>query len=70
MRIEPFLHVGLVLVFCRLIAEYVGDLAGLFVVAGGGWCMRWWGPTWDAEGVPVQAMLVGDVGRGPGEMGS
>ena len=70
MRIEPVLHVGLVLVFGRLIAEYVGDLAGLFVVVGGGWCMGRWGATWNAEGVPVQAMFVGDVGRGPGEMGS
>ena len=40
------------------------------MVAGGDWCVRWWGSTWNAEGVPVQAMFVGDIGRGPGEMGS
>ena len=39
------------------------------MIAGGDWCVRWWGPTWDAEGDPVQAVLVGDIGRGPGEMG-
>ena len=31
--------------------------------------MRWWGSTWDTEGVPVQAVLVGDVGGRPGEVG-
>ena len=68
MRIEPFLHVGLVLVFGRLISEYVGDLAGFFVVVRGYWCVRCWGPTWDSEGVPVQAVFVRDVGGRPGDV--
>ena len=70
MRVEPFLHVGLVLVFGRLISEYVGELAGLVVVVRGDWCVRWRGPSWNAEGVSVQAVFVGDVGGRPGEVGS
>ena len=31
---RTILHVGLVLVFSRLVSEYVGDLAGFFVIVG------------------------------------
>ena len=67
MRVEPFLHVGLVLVFSRLISEYVGDLAGFL----------WYFVDTDAcgAGVPpgirkefqyrrcLSEMLVGDLAR-------
>ena len=35
MRVEPFLHVGLVLVLSGLVFKYVGNLADLLVVGRG-----------------------------------
>jgi hypothetical protein len=52
-RMEPFLHVGLVLGFGGLIFEYVGDFADHIVIGGGDWSVRVWRSTWDAKGVLV-----------------
>jgi hypothetical protein len=49
MGVKPFFHVGLILVFSRLVFEYVGDLVGFFVIVGGHRGLQWWGSTWDAE---------------------
>ena len=70
MRVEPFLHVGLILVLCGLVFEYVGDFADLLVVGCGelGSLLR--GATWDAEGVSVEAMFVRGGDRSSGEVGS
>ena len=68
MRVEPFLQVVLVLVLGSLVFEYVWEFAGFFMIVGLHRCMRWWGSTWDTERVPVQAVLVGDVGGRPGEV--
>jgi hypothetical protein len=53
MSVEPFLHVGLVLVFGGLVSEGVGNLAGRFVVVSGGWGLQWRGFFWNEEGVPT-----------------
>ena len=59
-RMEPFLHVSLILVLCDLVLEYVGYFADLFVVSCGYLGVLLRGAAWDAEGVPVEAMFVRD----------
>ena len=63
-------HVGLILILCGLVFEYVGDFADLLVVGYGelGSLLR--GATWDTEGVPVEAMFVRGGGWCSGEVGS
>ena len=63
MRVEPFLYVGLILVLCGLVFEYVGDFADLLVVGCGGLSALLRRATWDAEGVPVEAMFIRDSCR-------
>ena len=69
-RMEPFLHVSLILVLCGLVFKYVGDFADFLVVGCGelGSLLR--GDTWDAKGVPVEAMFVRGGGRCSGKVGS
>ena len=70
MRVEPFLHVGLVLVLSGLVFKYVGNLADPLVVGrgDGGSLLR--GAPGDAKRVPVEAMFVGCGGWCSGEVGS
>ena len=67
---EPFLHVGLVLVLSGLVFEYVGNLADLLVVGRGDGGLLLRGAPGDAKSVPVEAMLVGCGGWCSGEVGS
>ena len=57
---KPFLHVGLILIFGRLVFEDDGNLVGFFVVVGVCWGMQWRGSTWDAEEDSVQLVFVRD----------
>ena len=70
MRVELFLHVGLILVRSGLVFKYIGNFADLLVVGCGelGSLLR--GATWDAEGVPVEAMFVRGGGWCSGKVGS
>ena len=67
---EPFLHVGLVLLLSGLVFKYVGSFADLLMVGcgDGGSLLR--GPPGDAKRVPVEAMFVGCGGWCSGEVGS
>ena len=69
-RAEPFLHVGLVLVFSGLVFKYVGNFADLLVVGRGDGGSLLWGAPRDAKRVPVEAMLVGCGGWCSVEVGS
>ena len=53
MSTEPFLHVGLVLVFGGLVFKYVGYFADLFVIGCRDWSAWVRGSAGDVEGVPV-----------------
>ena len=72
MWVEPFLHVGFILVFGSLVLEYVGYFTDLLVVGGRDWSvlLRGGGGAGDAEGVPVEAVFVRDGCQLSGEVGS
>ena len=50
---EPFLHVGLILVFGGLVFKYVGYFADLLVTGCRDWDVLLRGTTGDAKGVPI-----------------
>ena len=52
MRVKPFLHVELELVFGMLVLEDIGHLPDTLVVRGGGLVALLGGASRDAEGVP------------------
>ena len=60
---EPFLHVGLVLVLSGLVLKYVGNFADLLVVGCGELIALLRGATGDVEGVPVEEVVVGARAR-------
>ena len=51
-RVKPFLHVDLELVFGMLVLEYIGHLACALVIRGRGPVELLWGASWDSERVP------------------
>ena len=51
-RVKPFLHVDLELVFGMLVLEYVGHLACALVIRSRGPVGLLWGASWDSERVP------------------
>ena len=51
-RVKPFLHVDLELVFGMLVLEDIGHLPGTLVIRCGGLIELWGGASRDAEGVP------------------
>ena len=52
MRVKPFLHVDLELVFGMLVLEDIGHLPGTLVIRGGRLVELLGGASRDAEGVP------------------
>ena len=62
MGVKPFLHVGLVLVFGRLVSEYVGVLARFFVIVGGCRGLWRWRASWENSRC-LSEMVVGDLAR-------
>ena len=51
-RVKPFLHVDLELVFSVLVLEYIGHLACAPVIRGRGPVGLLWRGSWDSERVP------------------
>ena len=51
-RVKPFLHVDLELVFSMLVLEYIGHLACAPMIRSRGPVELLWGASWDSERVP------------------
>ena len=51
MRVKPFFHVDLELVFSMFVLEYIGHLACAPVIRGRGPVELLWGASWDSERV-------------------